>query len=82
MNCILLTKREFLKGEQVFKQIEKEKEKGSKVECFDIIRISLFIGWSIINDWNNSDIIGKSSIIVIFSPIIYILLSAFHIINC
>ena len=82
MNCTLLTKEEIIRGERIFRQLERVKEDNPKTEWFDFIWMFLFIEWSVINDWKNSNVTGKLGIIIAYSPIVYILLSAFHIINC
>lgn len=82
MNCTLLTKEELIRGERIFRQLERVREKNSKVELVDLVSLLLCIKWGITTDWNNSNIAGKAGIVVVFSPIIYILLRVFHIINC
>lgn len=82
MNCSLLTKEELIRGEQIFRQLEKVREENPKIELVDLVSLLLCIKWGFVSDWKNSNIAGKAGIVVVFSPIIYILLYAFHIINC
>lgn len=82
MNCTLLTQEELARGERIFRQLERVRKENSKVELIDLVNLLLCVKWGFVSDWKNSNVAGKTGIVAVLSPIIYILLSAFHIINC
>lgn len=82
MNCTLLTKEELIRGERIFRQLERVREENSKVELVDLVSLLLCIKWGITTDWNNSNWIMKVEFILLFFPIVHVLLNTFYIINC
>lgn len=70
MCCLQLTKEELIRGEQVFRQLEREKNEKIQLEAFFIL--FMIIPLITIEDWKYSNIMERGLLLFVYSPLLYV----------